>query len=280
MGTQTFCNEFYPFLCYRIINDLFYHVCMLFMLKFPIWGFFLDTFTENTFLAQIGFLIGTSTCSVPFIHGLIISFIRFVAIYYPMEYKRIFTPRRIKQMCIGMFLCSLGIGLPTVFFESSYLLKNDTFTLTPSYITPSIIIYQMSYGIFFYGSVIVLSFSLNVLNIIGLNRKKYNRNIRYSDKYYIIYSFFTLFTSILMEIYIAFRIGGTYLKNIKVNHIANTVLSWSADIVTLGNFYFIIIISKDIRRLLVESFRMMFYKDNYSYSSRQYVQTKNNGTNI
>ncbi|CEF61926.1 G protein-coupled receptor, rhodopsin-like family-containing protein [Strongyloides ratti] len=235
---------------------------------------------ENDFLAQLGFVIGTSTCCLPFIHALVISFIRFIAIYYPIKYKIIFTSRRIKQICIGMFLCSFGIGLPTIFFKSKYILKVDTLTLTPTYLTPSITLYQMFYGIFFYGIVIAIAFILNILNIIGLNKKKYNRNTKYSEKYYIIYCFFTLITSILMEIYFAFRIGGTYLENVTMNHIANTFLSWIGDIVTLGNFYFFILISKDIRKLLKESLKGIFYKRNYSYTSGVFFQMRSNDVMI
>uniref|UniRef100_A0A0N4ZPD6 G_PROTEIN_RECEP_F1_2 domain-containing protein n=1 Tax=Parastrongyloides trichosuri TaxID=131310 RepID=A0A0N4ZPD6_PARTI len=260
--SKNFQNEFYPLVCYRTFNDILYHISILFTLKLPSWSIMQSLYLENQFIASLSYLFGATTCCVPFIHTLFISSLRYLAIYYPVKYKRISNRTTTFILLLLLFIISFGIGLPTLFFDSKYVYNDLTKTVSPVFTTHSVAYYQIGYAIVFYSITIIISVVCNISNFIGLwkNNKKNGRNKR-SEILFALYCLFTLFTTCLMEAYLILRIGGNFFENQVMVIIANSNLIWIGDLSTLGDFYFLIIINSEVRFAIKEFFHKLIGKE-------------------
>uniref|UniRef100_A0A0N5BZ08 G_PROTEIN_RECEP_F1_2 domain-containing protein n=1 Tax=Strongyloides papillosus TaxID=174720 RepID=A0A0N5BZ08_STREA len=256
--SKTFQNEFYPMVCYRTFNDILYHVSVLLMLKFPSWLIMPQYFLDSVYIAPIFYSLGAVTCCVPFVHSIFLSGIRYMAIYHPLRYTRISSPRTSIIFCSLFFLISFGIGLPTLAFPSKYIYNNVTNTVLPAYTVKSVSYYNFGYGIVFYGSTVILSAIFNVANLIGLSKNNRKNKNKRSEIVFAFYTLFTLFTTSLMEAYFCCRISGNFFGNLKLLAIANYSVIWIGDIQTLGHFYFFVFINSEIRGAIKEIFCKVF----------------------
>uniref|UniRef100_A0A0N5BYM9 G_PROTEIN_RECEP_F1_2 domain-containing protein n=1 Tax=Strongyloides papillosus TaxID=174720 RepID=A0A0N5BYM9_STREA len=260
--SPVFCNEFYPLVCFKILNDILYHVNILFLLKLPLWEVNQNFYLKNNFLSTICYFIGASTVCIQFLFSFVLAFIRFLAIYYPLKYKKIFEKNVIKFVIILIYICSMLIGFPSIFFESKYTYNNHTKSLSPTFINTNVSYYQFFYAIIFYGTLTILSFIINIINIVGLTKRKTSSNPKNIEKLYSMYTVFVFFGTSLMEAYFIVRIGGTYTDNNYLVSLANNLLTWIGDIATLGDFYFFIFITEELKIAIRETSSSFFTTKN------------------
>uniref|UniRef100_A0A0N4Z1C3 G_PROTEIN_RECEP_F1_2 domain-containing protein n=1 Tax=Parastrongyloides trichosuri TaxID=131310 RepID=A0A0N4Z1C3_PARTI len=237
-----FNNEFYPLVCYKTFNDILYHLSILFLLKFPVWGIMENLYIDNDFLASLAYFFGAATVCTSFLHSFLLATLRFIAINYPLKYKNMFKKKFVYLFILIMFIISLLISIPSFFFKSKYIYNNDTGDLTPIYLSKSISYYQFGYGIILYGILIIGAFILNIINLYFIWRRNQMRNTKKLEKTFAIYSLGTLFTTSLLEFYLITRVFGNYYENISMIIFANNSLVWIGDLGTLGDFYFFIFI--------------------------------------
>uniref|UniRef100_A0A0N5BVA3 G_PROTEIN_RECEP_F1_2 domain-containing protein n=1 Tax=Strongyloides papillosus TaxID=174720 RepID=A0A0N5BVA3_STREA len=215
---------------------------MMALLKLPSWSIMPQFYLDNTYLAQISYVFVATTCCVPFVHTFFLSGLRYMAIYHPVKYTRISSPRTSIILCSLLLIISLSIGLPSLAYPSRYVYNNVTGIISSTYLVKSVAYYHFAYVTFFYLPIIIISAIFNVANFIGLSKtNKRNKNKR-SENLFVIYSLFSFFTTCLMEAYICSKLIGSFLENQMIVSIANYSLQWIGDLGTFGDFYFLIII--------------------------------------
>uniref|UniRef100_A0A0N5CC42 G_PROTEIN_RECEP_F1_2 domain-containing protein n=1 Tax=Strongyloides papillosus TaxID=174720 RepID=A0A0N5CC42_STREA len=250
--SKAFQNEFYPMVCYRTFNDLAYQISMIGLLKLPSWSIMPQMYLDSTYLAAVSYVFGATTFCVPFIHTFFLSGLRYMAIYHPVKYTRISSPRTSIILCSLLLIISLSIGLPSLAYSSRYVYNNVTGIISSTYLDKSVAYYQFAYVTFFYLPIIIISAIFNVANFIGLSKtNKRNKNKR-SETLFAVYSLFTFFTTCLMEAYLGSRIIGNFLGNQTIISVANYSLQWIGDLGTFGDFYFFIFINSEIRAAIKE----------------------------
>uniref|UniRef100_A0A0N4Z013 Serpentine receptor class gamma n=1 Tax=Parastrongyloides trichosuri TaxID=131310 RepID=A0A0N4Z013_PARTI len=256
-----FCNEFYPFVAFRIFNDLMYNILSFIMLKLPLYGIFGNFFLENDWVSSIAFLTGASFIGAIFIHALVLSIIRYIAVKYPTKYRTIFDLKKIVILIVGMFLFCWSIGIGTLFFPSYYMYHNQSQAIVLTYRTNDIAYYTFSYGVVIFGVTLILSFIFNVANWISIYRrsKKHRKGKHKKDITYAIYTCFSFIMALMYHGYYILRTIGSYTDKDIYTTIANISLSYIGDVATLGDFYFVMMISKDLRTLMKKYVVNLFF---------------------
>uniref|UniRef100_A0A0N5CC43 G_PROTEIN_RECEP_F1_2 domain-containing protein n=1 Tax=Strongyloides papillosus TaxID=174720 RepID=A0A0N5CC43_STREA len=225
---------------------------MMALLKLPSWSIMPQFYLDNTYLAALSYLFGATTCCGPFIHTFFLSGLRYMAIYHPVKYTRISSPRTSIILCSLLLIISLSIGLLSLAYSSRYIYSNVTGITTPTYLDKSVAYYQFAYITFLYLPIIIMSAIFNVANFIGLSKTNKRNKNKKSETLFAIYSLFTYFTTCLMEAYLGSRIIGSFLGNQTIISIANYSLTWIGDLGTFGDFYFFIFINSEIRAAIKE----------------------------
>uniref|UniRef100_A0A0N4Z6W9 G_PROTEIN_RECEP_F1_2 domain-containing protein n=1 Tax=Parastrongyloides trichosuri TaxID=131310 RepID=A0A0N4Z6W9_PARTI len=254
IGTPLFCNEFYSLVCFKILNDILYHLNVLLLLKLPLWNRFESIYLNNQVLSTIAYFLGAVTVCTQFLYSFILSLLRFIAIYYPIKYNSMFDIKVTKIIIVSMITFSLCIGFPSIFFESTYILDQNTYEIFPIFLHSNAAYYQMFYTIIIYFPITFASLILNLVNIIGLTNKKIGGN-KNSEMAYGLYSLYVFFAACLMELYLLIRIYGTYFENNSLVSLSSNLLTWFGDLATLGDFYIFIFISREIKMLLKQTIR-------------------------
>uniref|UniRef100_A0A0N4ZCR4 7TM_GPCR_Srx domain-containing protein n=1 Tax=Parastrongyloides trichosuri TaxID=131310 RepID=A0A0N4ZCR4_PARTI len=255
-----FCNEFYPIVCLRTINDILYHVAIFVFIKLPKWGLVCDLFKKYKIMAKICFFIGAFCVCETFLYTFFVSVIRFAAIKHPISYQTMFSYGTIKKIIIFMIIFGASLSAITIFYDSCYVFNEENIIIVPIFLNSNIIYFQIIYSIFIYGTLIVASLCLNVLSVYTLClRRKRRQCINKIEVLYATYSIFTFLTSLLMEFYFVMRIIGN-ASNVNTSLIAqaNLNLLWIGDIISFGDFYFLLITSSYIRNLIYSWFKNTF----------------------
>ncbi|CEF71072.1 GPCR, rhodopsin-like, 7TM domain and 7TM GPCR, serpentine receptor class v (Srv) family-containing protein [Strongyloides ratti] len=194
-----------------------------------------------------------------FVHALVIAIVRYIAIKYPTKYRKIFTKKCVILIILGMFLYGLIIGTGTLFFKSRYVYNNKSDVIAAIYYDKNVTYYTFSYSIIIYNLTIIFSLLFNVANWILIYKKRNERKKNKSmNIIYALYSCFTFITTVFHEFYFVLRIIGTYLENENLKVMSNIIISYTGEIGTYGDFYFVLIISKKLRNAIIASIRNFF----------------------
>uniref|UniRef100_A0A0K0EGI9 G-protein coupled receptors family 1 profile domain-containing protein n=1 Tax=Strongyloides stercoralis TaxID=6248 RepID=A0A0K0EGI9_STRER len=257
--SSVFLNEFYPFVAYRIFTDILYNFLSYFFLKFPLWNIWPEVYLNNDILAAIMYSIGSFLVSGFFIHSLVVLVIRFIAIKYPTKYREIFSQKRIILIIIGMICYGTIIGSGTLFFKSRYIYNNVTNVISAVYLDKRVSIYTFAYGIVLYNLTIIFSLFFNIANWILIYKKRHEWKAKKSTNIiYAAYCFFTFIITCLHELYFILRVIGSFSGNYNFAIIANILLSFTGEIGTYGDFYFVLFISKQLRNAIISPIKKLF----------------------
>uniref|UniRef100_A0A0N4ZHU2 Serpentine receptor class gamma n=1 Tax=Parastrongyloides trichosuri TaxID=131310 RepID=A0A0N4ZHU2_PARTI len=247
-----FKNEFFPFVAYRLANDIFYNVLAYFLLKFPLWGIWSLFYLEHNFMAKICFGLGAFLVSGFFIHSLVTSFIRFIAVCFPTKYRKVFNQKRVGYIILGMITYGILICSGSLFFESRYIYNNVSNAVVPTFVSKEASYYTFAYGIVIYNLTILLSLFFNTANWYLIYKKRNEwRSNKSINILYGLYSLFTFIITCFHELYFILRVISNYTEDPKYAAIASIILSYTGDVGTYGDFYFILFISKTLRNAIM-----------------------------
>uniref|UniRef100_A0A0K0E4U3 G-protein coupled receptors family 1 profile domain-containing protein n=1 Tax=Strongyloides stercoralis TaxID=6248 RepID=A0A0K0E4U3_STRER len=235
----------------------------MFTIQLPIYGILYNLYIDNSWISSAEYVLGAMFLTSFFTHSLVLSCMRFCAVKFPLKYHKLITIKKIIIVIIGMILFDLSIGVGTLFFPATYEYISETRSLIAKYKTKLAVYYMIFYGLTINGIIIIISFILNVLNWYTIYKKKDNNSVKTKkDIVYGFYTFITFISTLLYYTYYVLRVIGTLSGEENYNEIANILITYVVEVVSLVNFYFLLIVSQDLRKLILKFTYLLIKKKN------------------
>ncbi|CEF71423.1 GPCR, rhodopsin-like, 7TM domain and 7TM GPCR, serpentine receptor class v (Srv) family-containing protein [Strongyloides ratti] len=197
-----------------------------------------------------------------FSHSLVLSVIRYLAVKYPTKYHRIVNVKMTIKVILGMIIFDLIIALGTLFFPSSYKYFSKSNSIIASYDTQNVAYYILFYGVIINGIIVITSLFLNILNWYIIYKKKNKKLIKNrTDVLFAVYTFIVFVSTLLYHIFYILRTIGSLDGYHRYDEFASIFLSYVVEIISFTDFYFLLIMSNELRKGVVKFTFSLFRKD-------------------
>uniref|UniRef100_A0A0N5B930 Serpentine receptor class gamma n=1 Tax=Strongyloides papillosus TaxID=174720 RepID=A0A0N5B930_STREA len=246
-----FNNQFYFIIVCKLVNEINFIITQYILFKLPIFGFLNNFLEENDWTARLFFVLAAQQTSFMFLITLLISINRYLAVKYPIKYKRYFSKANMIKILLFFVIISTLVGLGNIFFKAAYGIKHTFDSFVPQFTTKKVVYYKIFYTIFLYG---IISIATCIFNIKAtLELKKHKQIVSYYKKelIFIIYSIFIFITLSTVEFFFVIRIidiqYGISSLYYYVFYFFNII---SFDLTSFGDYYFLIFLKNEIRNTL------------------------------
>uniref|UniRef100_A0A0N5CHK8 Serpentine receptor class gamma n=1 Tax=Strongyloides papillosus TaxID=174720 RepID=A0A0N5CHK8_STREA len=245
-----FNKQFYIIIVCKLVNEIIFIITTFIFYKLPRLGFFNNFFKNNNWTATLSYLLAAQQTTFMFLITLLTSVNRYIAVKYPVSYNLYFSKSKIIMMSLTFIILSTIIGLGNIFFNAEYK-EFDLFGyFFPFFISKNVIYYQFFYTIILFGIISIATCIFNAMSIFALKKhnqidKKFKREL-----YYIIYSIFIFITLLVVEAFFVCRFIGVKYEIKLFVHIQNLLHFVAFDLSSVGDFYFLISLSIELRQAL------------------------------
>uniref|UniRef100_A0A0K0FQW5 Serpentine receptor class gamma n=1 Tax=Strongyloides venezuelensis TaxID=75913 RepID=A0A0K0FQW5_STRVS len=189
-----------------------------------------------------------------FLITLLTSVNRYIAVKYPLLYEHYFSKSKTIVILLTFIILSTIVGLGNIFFNPEFI-ELDVFDhFVPYFKSKNVIYYQLFYQILLFGIISISTCTFNVMAILTLKKHNKTGNKYKKELYYIIYSIFIFITLFIVEAYFICKFISLKNKFKLFANISYFLHIVAFDLTTLGDFYFLIYSSSELRKALKTSF--------------------------
>uniref|UniRef100_A0A0K0G5H6 Serpentine receptor class gamma n=1 Tax=Strongyloides venezuelensis TaxID=75913 RepID=A0A0K0G5H6_STRVS len=205
---------------------------------------------NNDWTATTFYIIATQQTTFMFLVTLLISINRYIAVKYPLSYKLHFSRSKIIIILLCFIILSTIIGLGIISYNVKYKKSGLNDYFAPYFESKYIIYYRIFCQVFMYGTISIVTCIFNVMAVLTL--KKYNKtdNKCKRDLNYIKYSIFIFITLFIVETFFVCEFIAENFEIKFLSYITIFLHFVAFDLTSVGDFYFLIYLSSELRKAL------------------------------
>uniref|UniRef100_A0A0K0G1J8 Serpentine receptor class gamma n=1 Tax=Strongyloides venezuelensis TaxID=75913 RepID=A0A0K0G1J8_STRVS len=205
---------------------------------------------NNNWTATVFYVIVSQQTTFMFLVTLLISINRYIAVKYPLSYKYHFSRSKITIILLCFIILSTMIGLRHISLNAKYKKSGLYDFFTPSLEFENVIYNRIICHFFIYGTISIATCIFNVMAVLTLKKQNKADNKSKSNLKYIKYSIFIFITLFIVETFfickfIALNNGIKFFSYITI-----FLFVVGFDLTSVGDFYFLIYLSSELRKAL------------------------------
>uniref|UniRef100_A0A0K0FJH9 Serpentine receptor class gamma n=1 Tax=Strongyloides venezuelensis TaxID=75913 RepID=A0A0K0FJH9_STRVS len=158
-------------------------------------------------------------------------------------------------MLVLFILLSVLIGIGTIPFQPSYKKFDLVDLFVPYYKNEKFIYYQIFYSIFLFGIIFIAICTFNILVILKLMEHRETGNKYKKDSIYIANSIFVFISLTFAEASFVCRLIVAHYQSKLLFYLCIFLYNLAFDLTSIGDFYFLIFTSNELRHRIRNFFR-------------------------
>uniref|UniRef100_A0A0N5BV60 Serpentine receptor class gamma n=1 Tax=Strongyloides papillosus TaxID=174720 RepID=A0A0N5BV60_STREA len=249
-----FIKSFFFIIVCKLVNEIINIITYYVFIKLPKWGFFNKFLEENDWTARVFFVLAAQQTTFMFLITFSMSINRYVAVKYPLKYKSYFSKSNMIKTLTFFVILSILIGLGNIFFYPVYGKRNFSGEFVPHFTSTKVVYYQIFYAIFLFGTISIGTCIFNVMAILELKKHKKVPSYYKRERIYTTYSIFIFVTLSIVEAFFVIRVIARQYQINFLYHIFICYHIYAFDLPSIGDFYFLIYTSRELRNGIKKSF--------------------------
>uniref|UniRef100_A0A0K0F421 Serpentine receptor class gamma n=1 Tax=Strongyloides venezuelensis TaxID=75913 RepID=A0A0K0F421_STRVS len=209
---------------------------------------------NNDWTATTFYVIAAQQTLFMFLITLLISINRYIAVKYPLSYEHHFSKSKIIIILLCFIILSTMIGLGNIFLNPRYKKSGLYDYFIPYLESKNVIYYQIFCHFFIYGTISIATCIFNVMTVLTLKKHNKTNNKSKGNLNYIKYSIFIFITLFIVETFFICEFIALNNEIKFLSYIAIFLYFVGFDLTSVGDFYFLIYLSSELRKALKIAF--------------------------